>query len=280
MANNCSEDIRDKAKIICNKNQISSDDYMDLADNIIDNIGKEKFNEIIKANMEFGTTSSNEQMKSITKVIKTHLTTNFDRMIELAYKSADMSILDFRTNMPSYVESCFLDDLGNMSAHSIPRVYHLHADLTNGLYVLGRNSYKTLYDSHEHPIYRLLQNHYCSNSIVFIGFSFLDIYIDKAFKHIKKMSDREFEANTELYREHLGRNSSTRKCQHFLFTPSDSPLITNIKRKDKSKVKSFIERITLFHENFNEINIYPIIYKKHQHVFIQEVFTFLSQRKI
>ena len=100
---------------------------------------------------------------------------------------------------------------------------------------------------------------------LFIGFSFSDYYVKEFFFNLAKQIGKEDLINAKFVSE-SGQVHRERIIKHYLIIDEDNEYFK--KYQDK-----------IFDE-LNQFNIYPVIYKKEQHIFLEYLFDKLSQSDI
>jgi len=206
----------------------------------------------------------------LTLSLDTHLTTNFDRSVEYAYRFlADFSELLSATKKYEKPVTYFLKDF-NMSS-SGPSVYYLHGSIDEGIYILKKSDYDIFYPSVSRKtdgaiktLEECLKHHFVHKNIIFIGFSFEDPYVKSFFFDLAKEVENERRATDDFYGQG-GRSCSHRELKHFLLIEESHKFIEEYgKRELFSKLKEYY--------------LYPVIYKKDKHIFLEVLFKHLIRK--
>lgn len=201
-----------------------------------------------------------------------HLTTNFDKSIENAYnflkylsekiKVDKLKKTFIKYEIPDFGEYNHFNDKGY--------IYYLHGNIERKVFILKKSDYETYYpsvsnkedcdDSLEDCIKRFFKE----KNIMFIGFSFTDEYIKNFLFGLAKKNEIARIATSELYSQ--SEQVYNPRCKsHFLIMDS-----SNKEWKEK-KEKLF--------EELQQFNIFPIIYKSNQHIFLEYLFDLMSRRE-
>jgi len=196
-----------------------------------------------------------------------HLTTNFDSSIENAYMFLDYLSRHYKTeNLRKEYKLFFLPDFQiPIAKTSNCFIYYLHGSRDKSTYILKKSDYDIFYpsvsssknsvDSLENFLKGIYKN-YC---IVFVGFSFSDLYVRDFFFKLAKQIEKENKITGDFYNQ-SGQVYEVKKLKHFLIV--DSKVSKDYGRK--------------FHDTFQTFNIYPIIYKDGEHIFLERLYENLS----
>ncbi len=190
-----------------------------------------------------------------------YLTTNFDATIEKAF-------IDIKEKKPNI--QCLPDfSLLNLKNESL---VYLHGNKTKRIFIFKKEEYDLFYPSvseiqnGSQVLENFLKEFYKEKCIVFFGFSFEDYYLKEYFKSLPRIIEKE-----ELSKERLYRSSDTeykrKQFNHFLILSEDT-----CKRYRDRKIEGFCEE-------FESINIKPIVYRNDQHIFIDKLLDQLSIKK-
>lgn len=249
--------------------------YPDFAESIfrfLDEMGeKSLYFDTITKRMTPLINSTSLTLVYLTLSLDIHLTTNFDRSLEYAYRClADFSEILSTTSKYGKPSSYFLKDF-NMSS-SGPSVYYLHGSIDERIYILKKSDYDIFYPSvskkTEGSIKTLeecLKHYFVHKNIIFIGFSFEDPYVKSFFFDLAKEVENERLATDSFY-DQGGRSCSHRELKHFLLIEEDHKFIEEYGKKELfSKLKEYY--------------LYPVIYKKDKHIFLEVLFKHLIRKK-
>lgn len=206
----------------------------------------------------------------LTLSVGIHLTTNFDRSIENAYRFID-EISDLMDVKNKYEKPSlyFLKDLDTSSKE--PSIYYLHGSINEGIFILKKSDYDMFYPSVSNPPVSSVKNledclkyFYERKNIIFIGCSFEDPYVRSFFFNLAKEVERERRSTSSFYGQG-GQSCSYKDLSHFLLIEEGN---------------KFIEEYgeNLF-DKLREHYIYPVIYKKDQHIFLEYLFKRLIRNK-
>mgnify|MGYP001068511283 CR=1 FL=1 len=201
-----------------------------------------------------------------------HLTTNFDISIENAYKFLDYLAQHFnKEEIRKKYQVYYLPDFQIIQGTEAQgTIYYLHGGTTKSVYVLKENDYDAFYpsvsgssttDPANYRLENLLRTFYKERTIVFLGFSFNDPYVRKFFFRLSKETAMDTKVAHQLY-DQSGQPYEPQPVRHFLII--DAEILE--KRRDIVNV-------------FEENNIYMIVYKTGQHIFLEKFFETLSKGK-
>ena len=249
--------------------------WQELAEKIyqeLDKSGrKDSYHTIIKKAMSPSNNSSSLTLIKMMLAVDIHLTTNFDRSIENAY--------DFLNYISKYLKNkrydrhfskkyiTNLEDYTNKNGNVI---YYLHADIENDIFILRKSQYEKYYPSISNLrngpkcIENCLRYFFINKNIVFIGFSFADKYVRDCFFKLSKDIEYEKMEHQSLYSQE-GKVYNSRQKEHFLIVDSEN----KIWQKKKKQI----------FQEYEQYNIFPIIYKLGDHVFLEKLFEYLSEKK-
>jgi hypothetical protein len=226
----------------------------------------------IQKNMTPRFNSTNLTLIKMILAIDIHLTTNFDTAIENAYEFLKYISNQLKTGEKySDYEMYFIPDFCPFEMGQQKRaICYLHGNAEKNIYILKKEDYDKYYPSVSHKdlsdssLEDFLKICYKNKTILFIGHSFRDNYLKEYFFNLSKKIELEHNVSKDLYQE-SGKSYSGREPIHFLLIDEET-----------AKEHSSIHHI---HDYFQEFNIYVIIYKKYDHIFLELLFEFLSQRK-
>jgi hypothetical protein len=198
-----------------------------------------------------------------------HLTTNFDGSIEQAYRFSGQ-IADFLSVTKQYGDPSlyFLKDLDTSSKG--PSIYYLHGSVNEGIYILKKSDYDMYYPSVSklsgvsiRGLENCLKYFYEHKNIIFIGCSFEDPYVRSFFFNLAKEVEKERLLTNGFYGQG-GQSCSYKDLRHYLLIEEGNDFITDY-GKD-------------IFPGLREYNIYPVIYQKDKHIFLEYLFKRLSRR--
>ncbi|MCP4582006.1 MAG: hypothetical protein GY839_10330 [candidate division Zixibacteria bacterium] len=255
----CSESFIEKYNDFENSNPHN---YPDIADEIFEEYramgNDELFFGTIKEHMEQEISSTSITLVKVILAIKCHLTTNFDTSIEEAYKFIEYFATLTNNSKDMNLVKRYLDDLNIEPKSEVDQLYYLHADINKNLFILRTKDYENFYDkTGSKQILDLLKRIYLNKHIIFIGFSFEDRFVKKCITDIAFEIKNDFEKTRTFYREH-GKENKSYQRKHFLL----------IGKNDTTDIDFF--------NSFEKIGIYPVIYDKGKHIFIEKLFHYLS----
>ena len=226
------------------------------------------FDTIIR-HMDLHISSTSPTLIYLSLCVDTHLTTNFDRSLEHAYSFVKYlaEYLDAR-GMSRHPQLCYLDNLVANSRN--PAILYLHGSINQQVYILKESDYERYYPSvsfREGDSIRGLEDclkyYYSGKSILFIGFSFEDPYLQKYFFNLAKEMNREAESIQKHFSE-AGKTIADKYIRHFLLIDENNSFVRNYRNKIFSELQ--------------EYNIYPIIYKTGEHIFLEHLFKMLANK--
>lgn len=224
----------------------------------------------ILSNMILKITSTTATLENLVLALDVHLTTNFDKSIQAAYDH--LNDLSDRSDSPSLkksYKSYYLPDFDVPRMTDVSLIYYLHGSIDRGNYILTKTDYDTFYPSISGckelancQLENFLKDRYRYNSIIFLGFSFDDCYVREFFERVAKDIDREQKIATDFYSQSR-KVYEKRSIKHFL-------VINAGVLADKLGID--------IHDEFEAMNIYSIIYKDGQHIFLEKLFQNLDRR--
>jgi hypothetical protein len=234
----------------------------------LENHGSEHlYEETIINSLKHRTNSTSLTLVKMILAIEKHITTNFDVSIENAYNFVNFisehlngkSKYSFSTNhLSSELLNKFYDS----------NISYIHGNVNDRKFVLRKRDFDLFYPSvsfnkNSLPwIEDFLTNTYKSHSIFFIGFSFNDRYLKKFFLSRVAEIKRQFRLYNENYSLKMGNNMP------------DLPNHFWLASYDQEKLRQFNPDPF---EELKESNIYPIIYKRGEHIFLEQLFEFLCK---
>lgn len=247
--------------------------YPDFAESIFKFLDEKSrrylYFDIITKRMHPDLNSTSLTLVYIVLSLGVHLTTNFDRSIEDAYHF----IVDFSKFFSSSTkyEKPTLYYLGNLNAATNgPRIYYLHGSVNEKIYILKKSDYDTFYPSVSNEVKSAvreledcLKYFYKRKNIIFIGFSFEDPYVRKFFFNLAKEVDIERRATSNFYSQ-SGQSCSNREIKHFLLIEEGNKFIEEYSDEIFFRLKDY--------------NLYPVIYQKNKHIFLEYLFKRLTSK--
>jgi hypothetical protein len=150
--------------------------------------------------------------------IYTIITTNFDSAFEKAFEYKNININSSTQKLPSFNISRLFNDT--------PSIVYIHGNKDSGDYIFREEEYEVYYPSISQKtgsgeLERFLQEIISKVSLVFIGFSFEDLYfkkfLDKALNEIIK--------EKEIYKQRYAKDHPGKSVDHFVF----------LEKKEKNK---------------------------------------------
>ncbi len=164
-----------------------------------------------------------------------YLTTNFDNILDKAAESIDNGKIINGIQVFPNIDATFLRGR---------KIFYLHGKIENQDIVLTKSEYEKAYKYER--LKNVLWNAYFSMSIVMIGHSLRDIYIQKLLENFKEQLNK-MQNQEQQWKENINKH------KHFIFVGVD--LITN---EEKMKEEN---------SRYEGFNIYPIRYLLPQHLF-------------
>jgi len=277
LLNNLINECDKKFQIICSKKLNESDKWPELAEDIYSHLGHDRYQGIVQKGITPRVNSSTLSLLKIVLASRIQLTTNFDLSIEEAYKFFNFMSSKQIVDKTITLEKKYLPDLEEYPDDKTKNyLYYLHGNKDKKYFILKKSDYEMFYPSVStgNPLVKrvqsleiLLRTVYINYNIVFIGFSFADKYLRDYFFKLSNTLRMEEQNNHKSLYNPSNIKVDTKKYIHFLLIDADNLLY----KADKAK---------FFHEYENN-NIYPIVYKSGHHLFIEELFgELLSKVKI
>ncbi len=262
-----------KDKYSFEKDLGDSENWPSLAEEIyslLDSEGDEsKYCEIIEEQMQPSHNTTTLTLVKMILALDIHLTTNFDKSLENAYEFLEYLSKRFGyEKLKRQFKRCVLPDFGDLSS-SINGgiVYYLHGHIERKVYIFKSTDYDKYYPSISNNIESssciedCIRHFYGNRHIVFVGFSFEDAYLRKYVFRLAKDIEKENRVHQSLYRQ-SGQVYPRKQISHFLI------IDTNTRVWEENKHKIF--------DKFKEFNIYPVVYKGGQHIFLEKLFESLG----
>jgi len=193
------------------------------------------------------------------------LTTNFDVTIEKAFRY----IKNKKPNIQCLPNFKLLDLINGS-------IVYLHSHKTKKIFIFKKEEYDSFYPSvsKKQPCSRNLESFlerlYREKIIIFLGFSFRDCHLKEYFTKLANQIKDEEKINRQLHNISNYENDK-KKIKHFLIISEDTIRIINQQNKFK-EIKEFCDK-------YESINLKTIIYKKQQHIFIEDLLDKLSTEK-
>lgn len=238
--------------------------------------------DVLKKNMVPKINSTTLTLVKLILALNFHLTTNFDNSIEYAYTFLNY-LFDYvgaKEKNIVYTKYFIPDFSPFFLKKQEASICYLHGNVDKDIYILKKQDYEKYYpsvsntksDSKSLELEDFLKLCYKNKYIIFIGFSFQDYYVREFFFNLSKEIEREQKIATELYME-SGNVYPEKEIKHYLVIDEE------ILRFYSEKFGNKKDR-NLLHDNFEKYNIYVIIYKKEDYIFLEKLFEFLSQRNL
>jgi len=199
-----------------------------------------------------------------------HLTTNFDRSMEYAYRFKE-ELANLLSSVSKYKKPSlyFLKNF-NISSNG-PSIYYLHGSANEEIYILKKSDYDMFYPSVSglegtsvRVVEDCLKYFYGHKNFIFIGCSFEDPYVRSFFFDLAKKVERERFATSSFYNQG-GKRYSPRDLKHFLLIEDGNKFIEKYGEEFFSKMEEYY--------------IYPVIYQKNKHIFLEYLFKSLIRNK-
>ena len=246
------------------------DRFPEIADEIYDSMDdKERFDNLVLESMEPEYAKCTSALIGMALVVRCHLTTNFDSSLEEAYK------------IISRVKRCESDEFkAKVHAwHQVrqqafgqePHIYYLHADRENRDFILRKTQYDKIYIEDD-SIVQTLRSFFGFETVIFVGFSFTDYYVEQA---VDRAIKEERESRLQ-YRQVFGSSSQDRMAQpqHFLLTNTNNKYWErDSSARDQGCNIRETEAMRPFFDRFEKRGILPIVYRRH--TFVDELFTYM-----
>lgn len=301
------------------RKNFNTDYYPDLAEEIFEDYKNNKpatfFNDMISKSMDAKNTLCTSSLIKMVLSIENHITTNLDRAIEnaydfLKYMKNDMimycdcgkvaNALEIELSMKYFSEvSTELD-------HNKNNIYYLHADLKSEdhpQYILKKSDYKKFYpgeDDSSMTIYKCISWFFENRNILFVGFSFADVFVKSLFKLIsgefansqKRLKEKDSEDNIpeKQYSEvshFMLIDQITAEALSNQFLKDGVEKIKKRMNNNELDIENYKKEMNELYENkkqllleeLKDMGIAPIIYDSNQHVFVEKLFEELRTKK-
>lgn len=230
------------------------------------------FNNELSIGMRPTKNSTSLTLVKLALAVNTHLTTNFDSSLEYAYRFLSYLSNKYSSEkLSKHYEVRHIPQFGDyLRGDGNDLIFYLHGNVSQHLYLLRKSQYDIYYptvsnkDTCSRDLERLLDYYYRNKSILFIGFSFSDFYVREYFFAKAKEIKKENLINKGFVAE-AGQPYHEASIKHFLLIDMAN------KYFDKHREKIF--------DQFYEYNIYPVIYRAHEHIFLETLFERLVENK-
>ena len=207
--------------------------------------GREKYLEALREILTPTNWSHNACQLTILDTFKHIVTTNFDSTFEKAIEAygrlKNAEIPFQRHSLPIIDNSCFIQHERNL--------VYLHGNLADNV-ILRKEDYERYYNSENHTLLDFLKPIYKKSCLVFIGFSFNDLYFRKILTEIYSAIEKEDSSNKEFFSSCTGKASC---IQHYAF------LKDNATKHDTEK-----ESFDSLCRELESIKIKVLKYKEHR----------------
>lgn len=222
-------------------------------------------------------TFSTSTLAKLVLAVSNHLTTNIDLSLENAYKFVKDILSFYKISDIKWETYCLPNFPTVLKNTTSPCIYYLHGNVKEEKLILRKKEYLGFYpkDDFSQPdhdgIKVLLKQCYIESNILFIGFSFKDIYVKRMFNLISEEYERNQLIEKSIFITNK-KHAEVSKILHFLLLPyeADRLLITN--RNNKKEYNRH------FFDELEKMQIKPIIYK--DHTFVEILFdTFINKQK-
>ena len=217
------------------------------------------FDSIVFKNVEPSNNSTTVTLIKLAKLLDIHFTTNFDQSLFGAYDFIKIENIAVKSvtihaipDLPSYYQI-----LRGNGAHII----YLHGK-KDGPYVFKSRDYEKFYPSidcgnYSKCIEDCLKAFLKEVSFLFVGFSFKDVRLkEMIFKVISEIK-KDILINTEFLGTQV-KVYSSEMPRHYLLAHNDEQMYGNVRWDD-------------FYREFEQYNIYPVIYQKEKHIFLEHL---------
>lgn len=256
-----------------------TDEFPMLADDIEDHLsadsGGTTFRDTIREAMQPRLQDTSPQYEAMVKAFGEHLTTNFDTAIEIAYAKV------YRDQIHSGARQEILTRHLYKLRDRPPSdcVFYLHVDRQRDFFVLGKRKYDICYPCVSRQrsnsvdyLESCLKDFLSSKHIVFVGFSFSDPYLRKCILYLQHELGRE---RATTGKDLLMKAEPVEQSNpHFLLVSLKTMEDLCLSQKpcdDEGDEIQAANRETVLRE-FSEMSVYPIVYKKEYHIFVQRLF--------
>lgn len=189
----------------------------------------------------------------LVKLFHSYITTNYDSPIEKAFYEHR------REPATKYFFSCY--GINNFK----DCIVYLHGHKEINFCVIKREDYDYFYPTVSKkngiPILEeFLSEIFTKKNVIFIGFSFDDIYVEKFISHLYAIKP-------------------FKNCHYWLLSESTEAFCKIMQRAEEYNKAGSTDKATVEVANFyhGKWNIKPIVYKKGEHIFIEKLFEKLSE---
>lgn len=221
--------------------------FPDIAQEVRDELQPEEYCRFIRQSMERRKEGCTAKHILLARLIRTHLTTNFDKAMVDAYATQG-SMHDPLLR--------YLRDLTDFTRSDVPRIYFLHADPEEDIYILARDDYETWYKGSQVEVVRCIETFFLRNSILFIGFSFADQYVRDCLFTAYESAQQSKGATDAVYGRY-GKRGGKAGPNHYLLI-------------DGSRIPDNERAIDEYFTEYESHSIRPIVYKEGHHIFVDK----------
>ncbi len=238
----------------------------DIYDHFNKNGNINTYLDTISKNMTAKYNTTSMTLVNLVLAFNIHLTTNFDNSIEHAYTF--LSGLPGENVFKKNFEQHYLPDFEyKPTAGDSDLIYYLHGNTNTNTYIFKKSDYEMFYPrisgttGSPDSLENFLKERYKYNNILFVGFSFSDYYVRKLFFGFAEEVERDNKKFTDFCNQ-SEQPYRAKEIRHFL--------VIDAKTMEANK--------EITHDILPRYNIYPIIYKDGNHVFIEKLGKTLSKR--
>jgi len=215
---------------------------------------------------------------NIIELVRTHLTTNFDHILEERIRNKHLEVI---TQCIPHLDNTILSDKG--------AVIYLHGNVKNNIFVLTKEIYDHYYPCVSGSGLKIIEDFlyhiYHKKHILFFGFSFNDYYLERCFEHISNEHKRNILKEPDLITTQNQRIDPLFNVQHFLITNTKNleDTYVDVASEEKSReiekkmLEQKEEKINKFFDRFEAIKIYPIIFQGENYIFIEDIINYLNR---
>lgn len=216
---------------------------------------------------------------NIIELVRTHLTTNFDLVLEERIRSKHHEV----------ITQC-IPHLDNAIINNKETVIYLHGNIKNNVFVLPKEVYDHYYPCVSGSGLKVIENFlyyiYHKKHVLFFGFSFNDYYLERCLEHISSEYKRNMLTEPNFIAAQNQRIDPLSKVQHFLIIDANNLGDIHVdmaQQRDREIERKVLEqkeeKINRFFDRFEAIKIYPVIFQDKNYIFIEDLINYLNRDK-
>jgi hypothetical protein len=208
-----------QASIDIDTDKISEAEYADKAQEIFEVLcrqgKKDRYYETIKEQLTATESSWSEKAFEILLTAKGVVTTNFDNIFEASYTR----LAEADRDLPPNISTDSLPDFNYEDDFRRHKIVYLHGRANENYIVFKKDDYSVYYPTvcnspnGDDCVEKYLDFVYCKHTIVFVGFSFDDVYVRTHLKHIYE----KLVARDQRCSDKIGYREIVPKIEHYAF---------------------------------------------------------------